>query len=98
LALEKPVEMTTPVKNVLALPRSMFHITVQLTTRAGSVRIRSLTAVIAQNHIRDLLIGEDVLKSLGIDPHEILAAQVENRALEAEMMPQRWYLLKQRND
>ena len=33
----------------------------------------------------DMLVGEDGLKSLGIDLHDILAVQVENGKLDAEI-------------
>ena len=63
----------------------MIHITVQLTTRAGPMRIRSLRALVPQNEMEDMLIGEDLLKCLGIDPHEILAARLEKGTLETEI-------------
>jgi len=83
--LEKDVEMKTAVKDVVTIAKSMIHITVQLTTRAGPVRIRSLRALVAQDEMEDMLIGEDLLKCLGIDPHEILAARLEEGTLEAEI-------------
>ena len=57
--LEKDVEMKTAVKDVVTIAKSMIHITVQLTTRAGPVRIRSLRALVAQDEMEDMLIGED---------------------------------------
>jgi len=81
--LEKDVEMKIAVKDVVTIAKSKIHITVQLTTRAGPVRIRSLRAVVAQDEMEDMLIGEDFLKCLGIDPHEILAAQLKEGTLEA---------------
>ena len=57
LALEKPVEMKTAVKNVLTIAISMVHVIVQLTTTAGPGRIRSLRALMAQGEIEDMLIG-----------------------------------------
>ena len=71
---EKDVEMKTAVKDVVIIAKSLIHITLRLTTRAGAVRIRSLRALFAQDEMEDMLIGEDLLKCLGIDPHEILAA------------------------
>jgi len=81
--LEKYVEMKTAVKDVVTIAKSMIHITVQLTTSAGRVGIRSLRALAAQDEMEDMLIGEDLLKCLGIDPHEILAARLEEGTLEA---------------
>jgi hypothetical protein len=75
--LEKNVEMKTAVKHVVTIVKSMIHITVQLTTRAVPLRIRSLRALVAQDEMEDMLIEEDLLKCLGIDPHEILAARLE---------------------
>jgi len=49
------------------------------------VRIRSLEALVAQDEMEDMLIGEDLLKCLGIDPHEILATRLEEGTLEAEI-------------
>jgi hypothetical protein len=83
--LEKDVEMKMAVKDVVTIAKSMIHITVELTTRAGPVRIRSLSALVAQDEMEDMLIGEDLLKCLGIDPHEILAARLEEGTLEAEI-------------
>jgi hypothetical protein len=83
--LEKDVEMKMAVKDVVTIAKSMIHITVQLTTRAGPVRIRSLGALVAQDEMEDMLIGESLLKCLGIDPHEILAARLEEETLEAEI-------------
>jgi hypothetical protein len=57
LPLEKPVKMKTAVKNVLTIAISMVHVIVQLTTRAGPGRIRSLRALMAQGEIEDMLIG-----------------------------------------
>jgi hypothetical protein len=42
--LEEPVKMRTAVKHVLTVAKSMVHLTVQITTRAGPVRIRRLRA------------------------------------------------------
>jgi len=83
--LEKDVGMKKAVKDVVTIVKSMIHITVELTTRAGPVRIRSLRALAAQDEMEDMLIGEDLLKCLGIDPHEILAARLEEGTLEAEI-------------
>jgi len=83
--LEKDVGMKKAVKDVVTIVKSMIHITVQFTTRAGPVRIRSLRALAAQDEMEDMLIGEDLLKCLGIDPHEILAARLEEGTLEAEI-------------
>ena len=77
--------MKMAVSDVVTIAKSMIHITVQLTTRAGPVRIRSLRALVAQDEMEDMLIGEDLLKCLGIDPHEILAARLEEGTLEAEI-------------
>jgi len=77
--------MKTAVKDVVTIAKSMIHIPVQLTTRAGLVRIRGLRALVAQDEMEDMLIGEDLLKCLGIDPHEILAARLEEGTLEAEI-------------
>jgi hypothetical protein len=44
--LEKDVEMKKAVKDVATIVKSMIHITVQFTTRAGRVGIRSLRALI----------------------------------------------------
>ena len=49
------------------------------------MRIRSLEALVAQDEMEDMLIGEDLLKCLGIDPHEILATRLEEGTLEAEI-------------
>ena len=49
--LEKDVEMKTAVKDVMTIAKSMIHITVQLTTRAFPVRIRSLRALVAQDEM-----------------------------------------------
>ena len=76
VTLEKDVQMKTAVKDVVTIAKSMIHITVQLTTGAGPVRIRSLRALVAQDEMEDMLVGEDLLKCLGIDPHEILAARL----------------------
>jgi len=35
--------------------------------------------------MEDMLLGEDLLKCLGLDPHEVLAARLEERTLEAEI-------------
>jgi hypothetical protein len=83
--LEKDVDMKIAVKDVVTVAKSMIHITVQVTTRAGPVRIRSLRALVAQDEMEDMFIGEDLLKCLGIDPHEILAARLEEGTLEAEI-------------
>ena len=83
--LEKDVEMKTAVKDVVTIAKSMIQITVQLTTRAVPVRIRSLRALVAQDEMEDMLIGEDGLKCPGIDTHEILAAQLEEGTLEAQI-------------
>jgi hypothetical protein len=64
---EKDVEMKTAVKDVVIIAKSMTHVTVQLTTRAGPVRIRSLRALVTQDEMEDKLIGEDLLKCLGMD-------------------------------
>ena len=77
--------MRAAVKNVLTVARSMVRVNDQLTTRAGPVRIMILSALIAQDEMEEMIVGEDFLKSLGIDPHEILAAQLENETLEAEI-------------
>ena len=77
--------MKTAVKDVVTIAKSMIHITVQLTTRAGPVRIRSLRALVAQDEMEDMLIVEDLLKCLGIDAHEILASRLEEGTLEAEI-------------
>jgi hypothetical protein len=61
--LEKDVEMKTAMKDVVTIAKSMIHITVQLTTRAGPVRIRSWRALVAQDEMEDMLIG-DLLKCL----------------------------------
>jgi len=63
----------------------MIHITVQLTTRAGPVKIRSLRALVAQDEMEDILIGEDLLKCLGVEPHEMFADRLEEGILEAEI-------------
>ena len=63
----------------------MIHITVQLTTRAGPVKIRSLRALVAQDEMEDILIGEDLLKCLGKHPQEILGARQDEGTLEAEI-------------
>ena len=47
------------------------------------MRIRSLRALVAQDEMEDMLIGEDLLKYLGT--HEILAARLEEGTLEAEI-------------
>ena len=47
--LEKDVEMKTAVKDVVTIAKSMIHITVQLITRGGPVRIRSSRALVAQD-------------------------------------------------
>ena len=60
--LEKDVQMKTAVKDVVTIAKSMIHITAQLTTRAGPVRIRSLRALVLQDEMEDMLIGEDLLK------------------------------------
>jgi hypothetical protein len=49
--LEKDVEMKMAVKDTVTIAKSMIHITVQLTTRAGPVRIRSLSALVAQDEM-----------------------------------------------
>jgi len=77
--------MKMAVKDVVTIAKSMIHITVQLTTRAGLVKIRSLNALVAQDEMEDMLIGEDLLKCLGMDLHEILAARLEEGTLEAEI-------------
>jgi len=64
--LEKDVEMKMAVQDVVTIAKSMMHITVQLTTTAGPVRIRSLRALVARDEMEDMLIGEDLLKCLGI--------------------------------
>jgi len=84
-ALEKDVEMQRAVEDVVTIAKSMIHNTVPLTTRAGPVRIRSLRALVAQDEMEDMLIGGDLLKSLGLNPHEILAARLEEGTLEAEI-------------
>jgi len=83
--LEKDVEMKTAVTDVVTIAKSMIHITAQLTTRAGPVRVKSLRALVAQDEMEDMLIGEDLLKCLGIDPHEILASRLEEGTLEADI-------------
>ena len=49
------------------------------------MRIRSLRALVAQDEMEDMLIGEDLLKCLGVDPHEIFAARLEEGTLEVEI-------------
>ena len=44
-----------------------------------------MRALVALDEMEDVLIGEDLLKCLGIDPHEILAARLEEGTLEAEI-------------
>jgi len=56
--LEKVVEMKMAVKDIVTIAKSMIHITAQLTTRAGPVRIRSLRALVAQDEMEDMLIGD----------------------------------------
>jgi hypothetical protein len=57
--LEKDVEMKTAVTDVATIAKAMIHIPVQLSTRAGPARIRSLRALVAQDEMEDMLIGED---------------------------------------
>jgi hypothetical protein len=47
--LEDPVRIRAAVKNVLTGAKSMVHLTVQITTRTGPVRIRRLRAMAAQD-------------------------------------------------
>ena len=49
------------------------------------MRITSLRALVAQDEMEDMFIGEDLLKRLGMDPHEILAARLEEGTMEAEI-------------
>jgi hypothetical protein len=77
--------MKMAVKDVVTIAKSKIHMSFQLTTRAGPVRIRSLRAVVAQDEMEDMLIGKYRLKCLGLDPHELLAARLEEGTLEAEI-------------
>ena len=85
VTLEKDVEMKMAVKDVLTIAKSMIHITVQLTTTAGPVIIRTSRTLVAQHEMEDILIGEDLLECLGIDPQEILGARQDEGTLEAEI-------------
>ena len=81
--LEESVKMRTAVKHVLTVAKSMLHLTVQITTRAGPVRIKRLRAMVAQDGMEDILIGDGLMECLGIDRHEKLATRLEDGTLEA---------------
>ena len=44
-----------------------------------------MRALVAQDEMEDMFIGEDLLNRLGIDPHEILDARLEEGTLKAEI-------------
>ena len=79
------MEIRIAVNNVLTVAKSIVHLTVQITTRAGSVRIRTFRAVVPQDEVENMLIGDDLIECLGIDPHVILVARLEDGTVEAEI-------------
>jgi len=58
----------------------MVHIPVQIITRAGPVRTRSLRVMVSRDEMEEMLIQNNLMECLGIDPHEILAARLEDGA------------------
>jgi len=56
-----------------------------MTTGAGPVGIRTLRALAAQDVMKDMTFRFDLLKSLGVDSNEMLAAQLKNGTLEAKI-------------
>jgi hypothetical protein len=74
--LDEPMQIDQAVAGSTCIEESSTHLTLRLYTRVGPVSLRGLRVIVILKDMAAILVARDLLKALGIDPHEMLTTKL----------------------
>ena len=83
--LDKPRQIDQAVAASTCIAESCTHLTLRLHTTVGPVLLRGLRVLVILEDIPAILVGRDLLKALGIDPHEMLTTKLSEGLIPPEL-------------
>ena len=74
--LDKPRQIDQAVAASTCIAESCTHLTLRLHTTVGPVLLRGLRVLVILEDMPAILVRRDLVKALGIDPHEMLTTNL----------------------
>jgi len=83
--LDEPMQIDQAVAGSTCIAESPTHLTLRLHTGVHPVLLRGLRVLVILEDIPAILVGRDLHKALGIDPHEMLTTKLSERLIPPEL-------------
>jgi hypothetical protein len=84
--VDEPMQIDQVVADSTCIAESSTHLTLRLRTSVGPVLLRGLRVLVILEDMPAILVGRDLLKALGIHPHEMLMTTLSEGLIPPELM------------